>query len=355
MNLPKTEGNYIDWIVENLEGSRFNTYSILFGLSNSDMSWTLSGRWKESEEYLQIDKKTNYAVVDRVAQKISSPVGYVSMKMFRWTMDTSSTVVPRISEFVFAYCKPASEGICPGVDDYPTVSEGEISPSLCPEDYEGYSYRRCQGGVLQEVQTEHCIPKLPINVQYSQQRFDFVMNTQVSTGIPTYDHIVDSFYLDTGITLPDGLVLNEENGEISGVPTNITDIVSFTVYAKNQRGAAMTVVSFSVRKGICKAEYNFETTPVDEVFVFECSKQGSYIGKQTRRCVLGEHDGVWEAPSGSCLSIVLLVTIIIIAVLVIIVIIVILVKVSKKKKAVGGVKGKKVTGGTVSKDKKVAV
>ena len=28
MNLPKTEGNYIDWIVENLEGSRFNTYSI---------------------------------------------------------------------------------------------------------------------------------------------------------------------------------------------------------------------------------------------------------------------------------------------------------------------------------------
>ena len=64
------------------------------------MSWTLSGRWKESEEYLQIDKKTNYAVVDRVAQKISSPVGYVNMKMFRWTMDTSSTVVPRISEFV---------------------------------------------------------------------------------------------------------------------------------------------------------------------------------------------------------------------------------------------------------------
>ena len=63
--------------------------------------------------------------------------------MFRWTMDTSSTVVPRISEFVFAYCKPASEGVCPGVDDYPTVSEGEISPSLCPEDYEGYSYRRC--------------------------------------------------------------------------------------------------------------------------------------------------------------------------------------------------------------------
>ena len=66
------------------------------------------------------------------------------------------------------------------------------------------------------------------------------------------------------------------------------------------------------------AEYNFETTPVDEVFVFECSKQGSYIGTQTRRCVLGEHDGVWEAPSGSCLSIVLLVTIIIIVVLVIV-------------------------------------
>ena len=354
MNLPKTAGNYIDWVVENLEGSRFNNYAFHTGNSFT-MGWSLYGRISEIDDYVTLHETPMDGIGDRRRVAFNAVVGYASFKQFKFEIDVDASVDPKISAIIFQYCKPASEGVCPGVEDYPTVSEGEISPSLCPEDYEGYSYRRCQGGVLQEVQTEHCVPKLPINVQYSQQRFDFVMNTQVSTGIPTYDHIVDSFYLDTGITLPDGLVLNEENGEISGVPTNITDIVSFTVYAKNQRGAAMTVVSFSVRKGICKAEYNFETTPVDEVFVFECSKQGSYIGTQTRRCVLGEHDGVWEAPSGSCLSIVLLVTIIIIAVLVIIVIIVILVKVSKKKKAVGGVKGKKVTGGTVSKDKKVAV
>ena len=45
-----------------------------------------------------------------------------------------------------------------------------------------------------------------------------------------------------------------------------------------------------VRKGFCQPEGVFEKTPVGEVAVHECSQQGSYVGTQTRACVLGEKE-----------------------------------------------------------------
>ena len=96
-----------------------------------------------------------------------------------------------------------------------------------------------------------------------------------------------------------------------------------------------------VRKGFCQPEGVFEKTPVGEVAMYECSQQGSYVGTQTRACVLGKKDGEWQKASGVCVSVVVIVVLVVVVVVIIAVVVLLAVKMNKKK-AVGAVKGKKV-------------
>ena len=85
----------------------------------------------------------------------------------------------------------------------------------------------------------------------------------------------------------------------------------------------------------------FEKTPVDEVAVHKCSQKGSYVGTQTRACVLGKKDGEWQKASGVCVSVVMIVVLVVVVVVIVAVVVLLAMK-THKKKAVGGVKGKKV-------------
>ncbi len=69
--------------------------------------------------------------------------------------------------------------------------------------------------------------------------------------------------------------------------------------------------------------------------------QGSYVGTQTRACVLGKRDGEWQKASGFCMP-VLTIVLIVVVVIVIIAVVVFLLLRTRSKKAVGGVKGKAV-------------
>ncbi|KNB41304.1 hypothetical protein JH06_5416 [Blastocystis sp. subtype 4] len=161
-----------------------------------------------------------------------------------------------------------------------------------------------------------------MNARYTQSRYIFVMDTQVTTSVPSVRNIVDRWYIDTGVVLPNGLSLNAQTGEISGTPT-------YTVYAENESGATQATVSIEVRKGQCMAEGVFPVTYVGETAV-----QGSYVGTQKRGCILGSENGEWQNASGFCMSVPLLVMVVLIVIIIIAVIV-------KKAKAKGGVKGKK--------------
>ena len=242
--------------------------------------------------------------------------------------------------FHMAYCK-ASGSMCPGIGNYPSVGEGQISPSSCETGYRGYSYRECSGGVLGPVKTDKCVQRLPANPRYRPSNFAFVMGTAVTTGVPTVRNIVERWYIDTGVFLPSGLSLNEKTGEISGTPTDTMDMTSFTVYAENQSGAAQTIVTIRVRKGQCMAEGVFPVTEVGTVAEYDCATQGSYVGTQKRACVLGSEDGEWQKASGVCMPIVVIVIGVIVVIMIIIVVVFLMMRTGKKAKAVGGVKGKK--------------
>ena len=187
---------------------------------------------------------------------------------------------------------------------------------------------------------DHCSQKAPTGVRYRNSHMTFVMDTQVSSGIPVFENIVEHWYIDEGIHLPAGLTLNEKTGEISGVPTVITEMVQYVIYAENQAEAVAVEVTISIRKGRCLSEGFFPLTDVGEVAVHECSTQGNYVGTQTRTCILGTEDGEWQKASGVCIPIAAIVLIIFVVILIVIIVVFILLR-SKRVKPVGGTKGKK--------------
>ncbi|KAM7454074.1 hypothetical protein BLSTO_05170, partial [Blastocystis sp. subtype 1] len=244
-----------------------------------------------------------------------------------------------INAILFQYCKPSGSGTCPGIGNYPAVGEGEISPAKCAEGFRGYSYRKCVNRKLGEVKNDKCKYKLPARLGYENNNMEFVLNTEVSSGKPSYKNIITRFYMQGSTPLPAGLTLNEQTGEITCKPIAIMDSKTFTVRAENPKGEAYVVITISVRKGYCPSEDVFERTPMGEVAVYQCAMQGSYVGTQKRACVLGKRDGEWQKASGFCMP-VLTIVLIVVVVIVIIAVVVFLLMRTRSKKAVGGVKGK---------------
>ena len=114
------------------------------------------------------------------------------------------------------------------------------------------------------------------------------------------------------------------------------------------------MIQIRVREGLCPAEGLFPVTRVGEEAVYECGKEGSYVGTQRRVCVLGEKDGEWEKITGVCVSMVTVVFMILVALAVVAIVVFVAMRTRGRTKAVGGVKGKKVVK-KAGKEKKVNV
>ena len=346
-------GTYIQWTVENLEGSKFNSFAMQTVYARTSYGFSVYGRMQEREDFTSmlavLDQST--VALDRCAWDI--PVAIASFKEFKFEVDDAASSAVYLSSYITQYCK-ATGTVCEGVDDYPTVSEGQISPSSCPMGYRGYSYRICSNGVLSEVNLDHCSYRVPFGIRYNRNRFTFVKDVPAETTTPQYMNIVTEWTLEENTQLPAGLTLDSLTGRISGTPTEESELTTYTIYGSNPDGTASTTITIQVRVGQCAAEGVFGRTNVGEVATYECSSQGSYVGTQQRACVLGAEDGVWEKASGYCISVATIVILVLVAIAAIVVVVFILMRTNKKAKAVGGAKGKK-SSSTVKKAAKKTV
>ena len=140
--------------------------------------------------------------------------------------------------------------VCHAVDNYPPVAEGQISPASCPDGYDGYSYRECSGGRLGEIKLDHCQLRPPFNPKYGQHSYVFTITLPSSTGVPSVHNSVTRWYFNqTTTTLPEGLSLNEQTGEISGTPKATMDRTEIGICAENQAGFACTSIFLTVGGG----------------------------------------------------------------------------------------------------------
>ena len=136
-------------------------------------------------------------------------------------------------------------------------------------------------------------------MQYESSNMECVLNTEVSSGKPTYKNIITEFFMQSSTPLPEGLTIDATTGK----PVREMEQRAFTVRGKNPAGETIVEITMAVRKGYCQPEGVFERTNVGEVAVYQCSMQGSYVGTQTRACVLGrrvaEGDGQLPAHYGN--------------------------------------------------------
>ncbi|KNB41182.1 hypothetical protein JH06_5778 [Blastocystis sp. subtype 4] len=152
--LPNRVGSFIEWSVENLVGSKWNSFNILGSYTVSSWCFDIYGYSNpdDQQESVTILNAVNQTVTSRTKPQISVPVALAGFRRYRWQVtDTDSYDYHLdITSIHMAYCKPTGS-VCPSIDNYPSVGEGQISPSSCPEGYRGYSYRECSNGVLGEV------------------------------------------------------------------------------------------------------------------------------------------------------------------------------------------------------------
>ena len=339
-NIPNTVGAYLAWTVENLEGSKWNSFALQTNTIRTGYGFSVKGRWNEDEEFINAMSQTGQAVKQQERVSWDMPVGIAGFKQFRFEVDAAASGIVSTNAYVFQYCKPSGSGSCPAVGNYPSVGEGQISPSTCPDGYRGYSYRECANGQLGEVKTDYCQYKLPARLEYEKNNMEFVVGTEVSSGVPNYRNIIEEFYMQDSTPLPEGLKLDAKTGVISGIPVAVMDTKAFTVRGKNPAGETFTVITINMRKGYCAPEGVFERTPVGEIAVYQCSLQGSYVGTQKRACILGKRDGEWQKATGVCMPVIAIVLIVVVVIIIVAVVVFLLMRTMRTAKAVGGVKGK---------------
>ena len=336
-NLLNEVGAFLEWTVENLEGSRWNSFGIHTNGIALRFGFSLYGR-TSNEVSLPVLEVTNASMKEKERSAWDVPVAVMGFPSFRFEVDAVASADVSVNAYMMLYCKPATAGSCPAIDDFPAVGEGQISPATCPEGFQGYAYRECANGVLGEVKNDKCQYLLPEAIQYENNNMEFVLDTEVSSGKPTYKNIITEFYMQDSTPLPDGLSIDAKTGEISGIPTRRMEQRMYTVRGKNPQGETIVKIHISVRKGYCVPEGVFERTPVGEVAVYDCAMQGNYVGSQKRACVLGKKDGEWKKATGNCLPIMGIVIAVFVVMIVLVAVMFILLR-TRKSKSTGGGKG----------------
>ena len=337
--IPNAANSFLAWTVENLEGSKFNSFALQTNTATTGYGFSVYGRWESGEEYLSALAVMDQETKNKERSAWSMPAGIAGFSQFRFVVDAAASSTVSTNAYVMLYCKASGSGSCPAVGEYPAVGEGEISPAKCPEGYRGYAYRVCANGVLGDMQSDKCEFKLPSRINYLNNNMEFILGAEASSGTPSYRNIIMEFFMQDSTPLPDGLKLDAVTGEITGIPKSTMDAQAFTVRGKNPAGETYVEITIAVRKGYCAPEGVFERTNVGETAVYECSLQGSYVGTQKRACVLGKKNGEWQKASGFCMPVFAIVLLVLAVIIVIVVVVFILMR-SRKTKAVGGVKGK---------------
>ena len=332
-------GSFLSWTVDNLEGSKANTFALQTSNAVTGYGFSVYGRWEASDEYTSALAVTEQTTKDRERNTWSMPVGIAGFTELRFEVDSPASDDVSVNAYALVYCKPSGSGSCAGIDDYPAVGEGEISPVRCPTGFRGYSYRMCTNGVLGEVHNEKCEYRVPANLEYVNNNMEFVLGAEASSGKPTYKNIIELFYVQDDIPLPEGISLDARTGVIAGIPLATMDAKAFTVRGKNPRGEVIVAITITVRTGYCPPDGVFDRTPVGEIAVYQCARKGNFVGTLRRGCILGKKDGEWQKATGLCISVFNMIVIVVVAIIVVGMFAVILSR-TRKVKPVGGVRGR---------------
>ena len=326
------QGTYFNFTYENLDGLLFNQYRIYADGNHGEIDFTIYAKRSVDQVWYTFDQVKSASFPDRSRYERDVPNGLIGFNQFMFVID--SVQMPSgftIDELEFAYCPFETTKFCPGVGEYPSTGDGQISVSVCPENYDGYSYRVCEGDRLGDVQLDKCKKFAPTNLAYPEPEYRIYVNAQASGVTPSVYGLVDGF--DIQPHLPEGLSIDQKTGEIVGTPKEEKPSETYTVTAYNDMGSATASFKLRIVIGWCEPDEKFDRTPIGETATYDCAVEGS-SGTLRRTCRMGKNEPEWGMTIGVCMNQNTYITLIIVAVAVVIIVVIIVVKFRSDKKKV---------------------
>ena len=244
-------GTYVEWVVENLEGSKWNSFNVVGGEDVARWVFELYGYENVSGEGEgRRLMRSNSTLLSRTKPQITIPLGLVGYRKIRYEIIESASD-NTIGSILWAYCS-GSGMRCVGDERFPSVGEGEMSKGDCGYGYTGYAYRMCENGVLGEIHMDKCAYETPHDIHYLKSVYEFVVGIESRT--EKYENIVTNWRMSGGMELPMGLSLDELSGEISGIPLVESDKRMYRIMGENRDGVGSVEIEIMARRGVCKGE-----------------------------------------------------------------------------------------------------
>ena len=111
----------------------------------------------------------------------------------------------------------------------------------------------CTNNKWEVRQGAKCVPKAPTDFSYASNDLELMQN-KVMNEVVAYVKCAECIFFvkdaDLGATLPDGIVINRDNGTLSGTPTTLQDRTGYTLVARNDASSIETTVYIKVVEAV---------------------------------------------------------------------------------------------------------
>ena len=90
-SIPNEVGSYLAWTVENLEGSKFNSFALHTGESAQCYGFSVYGRYESVDESTSMLFMTDSTLLERQRTAWTVPVGVAGFKQLTFEVDAVAT------------------------------------------------------------------------------------------------------------------------------------------------------------------------------------------------------------------------------------------------------------------------
>ena len=253
-------------------------------LERTPRGWKLYGR-RAGEDWvlLQLRENVTFSGATQTQEfEVTNMAAYNAYKM----------VISQCAENTFQLADIAlyshkQTGSCVESDDFKPTANGDNAwqeGDGCDVNYDGGFARTCLNGAWSEVFLL-CVLRAPVSILYAHEAFEVRTNRPIEPILP--EIVAKEFSLAIEPALPAGLAFNLSNGEISGVPTELSPARSYTITVTNIMGSLSAVISLTVVQGPidCPAADGIPAILDGETAPFACP--AFFRGWAILRCVTG--------------------------------------------------------------------
>ncbi|KAK8814341.1 hypothetical protein WA158_008203 [Blastocystis sp. Blastoise] len=190
-------------------------------------------------------------------------------------------------------------GYCQQEDSWPKTEIESIISIPCPNNlyYTGSLQRYCKNINQWDIIIDNCIPNKPTNLSYSYTILNYIKYNTIETLIPNVTGIVTSWTVEP--QLPNGLILNSNNGYISGIPYNVTEPSIYTIYARNSVSFESITLTISISSDTCDSIDIWPSKNIGEIIILNCTE--GYTGSKSRVCISQGIHAIWSDIIDNCI------------------------------------------------------